>query len=554
MISVWTKFRSVLHAFRIARDGNVAIIFALVTLPIIAAVGFAVDYSRANAVKVALQQALDATALMISKEATTDTADQLQTNAAKYFAAMFTASDAQNVSISATYTTTGGTSLVVTGSAQVPTTLLGVIGYNTLTVDTSATVKWGSNRLRVALVLDNTGSMADAGKMSALQSATKSLLSQLQTAASVDGDVYVSIIPFVKDVDLGSGNYNATYIDWTSWLAEPPYIATNKPSGWSNVGPGSSCPFSSWSYGFSCTTGPANGSSSTSTIPSSGSYSGYICPSIDNGSKLSLQSNIYYNGCYNSVPTTTTTTTQVAKGWGASCGGMTNCSCTGSGFSKVCTQTTTTTGAPYTHTWIPNATSTWNGCVVDRGTSSGPDTTNNYDTNAATPDTSKPTTLYSAEQYGSCPQAVMGLSYNWSGMTTLVNNMSPAGNTNQAIGLQLGWMSLVGGGPFTVPAEDPNYTYSHIIILLTDGLNTQDRWYTSQNSIDARQQLTCSNIKTAGITLYTIQVNTGGDPTSTLLQNCASTSDKFYLLTSASQIITAFTQIGTSLTQLRLAK
>ena len=35
---------------------------------------------------------------------------------------------------------------------------------------------------------------------------------------------------------------------------------------------------------------------------------------------------------------------------------------------------------------------------------------------------------------------------------------------------------------------------------------------------------TCANIKAAGITLYTIQVNTGGDPTSTLLQNCASPS------------------------------
>ena len=50
--------------------------------------------------------------------------------------------------------------------------------------------------------------------------------------------------------------------------------------------------------------------------------------------------------------------------------------------------------------------------------------------------------------------------------------------------------------------------------------------------------MTCNNIKAAGVTLYTIQVNTGGDPTSTLLQNCASTSDKFFLLTSASQIMT----------------
>jgi len=101
---------------------------------------------------------------------------------------------------------------------------------------------------------------------------------------------------------------------------------------------------------------------------------------------------------------------------------------------------------------------------------------------------------------------------------------------------------------------DPNYTYAQVIILLTDGLNTQDRWYTSQSSIDARQQLTCNNIKASGITLYTIQVNTGGDPTSSLLQNCASTSDKFFLLTSANQIVTTFNQIGTHLSNLYIAK
>ena len=65
---------------------------------------------------------------------------------------------------------------------------------------------------------------------------------------------------------------------------------------------------------------------------------------------------------------------------------------------------------------------------------------------------------------------------------------------------------------------------------------------------------TCANIKAAGVTLYTIQVNTGGDPTSTLLKNCASSSDKFFLLTSANQIVTTFNAIGTNLTKLRIAQ
>jgi len=129
--------------------------------------------------------------------------------------------------------------------------------------------------------------------------------------------------------------------------------------------------------------------------------------------------------------------------------------------------------------------------------------------------------------------------------------MTAAGNTNQAIGLQMGWQSLT-AAPFTVPTMDPNYQYKQVIILLTDGLNTQDRWYSWQSSIDTREEKTCANIKAAGITLYTVQVNTGGDPTSTLLQNCASDTSKFFLLTSSTQIVGTFNQIGTALSNLRL--
>ena len=74
-------------------------------------------------------------------------------------------------------------------------------------------------------------------------------------------------------------------------------------------------------------------------------------------------------------------------------------------------------------------------------------------------------------------------------MNNKVDAMQPNGNTNQAIGLQVGWQSLT-AAPFTIPAFDPKYTYKTIIILLTDGLNTEDRWYTRQSSIDAREKMT----------------------------------------------------------------
>jgi len=161
---------------------------------------------------------------------------------------------------------------------------------------------------------------------------------------------------------------------------------------------------------------------------------------------------------------------------------------------------------------------------------------------------------------------MMGLSYNWTAMNSLVDSMQPNGSTNQPIGLVWGWQSLVGGGPLAAPAKDPNYTYTDVIILMSDGLNTQDRWYSSQTPVDDRMYQTgngsgtCANIKNSGVTIYTVQVNTGGDPTSTLLQNCAGGPDKmidpskFYMVTSASGLGAVFADIGTNLTKLRVAR
>jgi Flp pilus assembly protein TadG len=526
--------------FRLSERGNVAITFGFAMLPLIGAVGAAVDYSRANAVKASMQAALDATALALSKSASSMDSATLQSTALKYFTANFNHPEATNISITPVYSSQGATSLTVNGSVDVPTVFVGVLGINKITLRATNTATWGSSRLQVALVLDNTGSMAQNSKMSALQTATKNLLSQFQSAASVNGDVYVSIIPFVKDVNVGSSNSSATWLDfskdWTN-LAVGGHDST--PS--SSVGPGSSCPYSSWSDGYTCVT-QAGGSTTTSNIPSSGSNKGYICPSNS-------------IGCYDSVAQSSTTTKTVSSCWGYS-----SCSCTGSWWNQVCTATVTTTG--YSHTWFADKTK-WNGCVTDRGATTAPGTTAGHDQDVVAPTISDATTLFPAEKYSACPQAMMGLSYDWTGMTSLVNNMSPNGSTNQPIGLVWGWMSLVGGGPFSVPTTNSSYTYNKIIILLTDGLNTQDRWYgdgsSTSTSVDDRMldssgNGTCANIKAAGITLYTIQVNTGGDPTSTLLQNCASDSSKFFLLTSADQIVTTFQQIGTNLTQLYLSR
>jgi len=439
-----------LSRFMQDRRGGVAPMFALALVPLIGLTGAAVDYSRANSVRVGMQSAIDATALAMAKLAPTLTQSELQTKTNAYFQAMFNHPEAKNIVITPSYTTTGGSQLTIAVSGSMDTTFMNVMGFPSLNIGSTSTVKWGMNRLRVALALDNTGSMNDAGKIGALKTATNSLLTQLKNAATTNGDVYVSIVPFSKNVNVGKSNYNANWIDWEEW-------------------------------------------------------------DDDNGHDNS-----------------TTTCTDKKQGK--------------SGKSKKkCTTTTT---------WVPDNHNTWNGCITDRDQS--------YDTQGTAPVVGNASTLFPAEQYDNCPLPMMGLNYDWTAMSTLVNQMYPAGTTNQTIGLVWAWMSLTGGGPFTVPAMDPNFQYQRIIILMSDGLNTENRWdgNGSQQSskVDARMALACANAKNAGLTLYTIHVNTDGDPTSTILKDCASEPAKFFTVTSSAQMGTVFTTIGNNLSKLRIAK
>jgi hypothetical protein len=165
----------------------------------------------------------------------------------------------------------------------------------------------------------------------------------------------------------------------------------------------------------------------------------------------------------------------------------------------------------------------------------------------------KKETQFPAEQFTSCPAPLMGLSYNWTKLNQKVDELQPKGNTNQTIGVQWAFQSLT-AYPFTIPDKDKNYKYSEIIILMSDGLNTENRFTKTRSAIDAREEIACTNAKNAGITIYAIQVNTGGDPTQQVMKNCASDPSKFYELKQANQLVATFQQIGVGLSNLRVSK
>ena len=622
----WAALKARVKSFGQNHRGNVAMIFALTLVPMTIAAGAGVDLTRALVVRSRLAEALDAAGLAVGASQGLTTA-QIQQLAQNYFNQNYTADSSYGVPASVTVVQ-GTNQVQLTTSVNMPTDLIrladilpGQAGqFDTINVGYTSTVVWGQTKLWVSLVLDNTGSMTQTdssgtSKLSALKTAANNLLTTLQGASATLGDVMVAIVPFSKDVNVGTANavITANWIDWTDWESAP---ANGTPS--SSVGPGSSCPYTSNGYGYTCQTTPTNASSTTNTIPSSGTYKGYICPTVDSGAKNSGRMGRYYNGCYNSTPTktqTTTVSTPTTTTTTKSCPSNSSGTCTGStttntsnstgnptttvttttGYTGDSTSTSTTTGtpssstkttssgsgsrktyttvvtttqtntsnaitnvgtSPYNHTWIVNShtttNNTWSGCIMDR--------TQDYDIGVGAPVVGTTATLFPAENAQSCvPTVMMGaLSDDWTALSSEISSMTAGGATNQPIGLAWGWGAQTSGSPFPPSGPLPANT-SQYIILVSDGLNTQDRWYgdgsDQSTQVDARMSSLCTAAKAAGVVIYTIYVDLNGTQgNSTVLQSCATDSSKYFDLTTSGAIITTLNNIAQQITQLRVSK
>jgi Flp pilus assembly protein TadG len=387
-------------------------IFALALVPMVGLVGAAVDFSRGNAVRTAMQASLDSTALMLSRDAAGMDPTQITSKATALFKAQFNRAELPEPTVTAVLSTPqqGSFILDVKASGSVATTFTKVIGQEKLDVSSSAQVKWGVKKLELALVLDNTGSMASNGKMTELKTASKSLLTTLKEAAKELGDVKVAIIPFDRIVNIGTGYAGK------SWMN---YAANN----------------------------------------------------------------------------------------------------------------------------IQQA--SWQGCVEDR------DQPN--DTLDTTPTSSSATKFRAVSCSGITSIMPLTDVLDTAGFTNLnskIDAMNPSGNTNVTIGLVWGWHALTKGEPMT-EGSDPAPDKDKVIVLLTDGDNTQNRWTQSGSAIDERTALACTNVKGANIKVYTVRVIDGD---ATLLRNCASKTNMYYNVNQASQLNSVFTSIAQNLANLRIAK
>ncbi len=176
-------------------------------------------------------------------------------------------------------------------------------------------------------------------------------------------------------------------------------------------------------------------------------------------------------------------------------------------------------------------------------------------------------------------EPIMPLTTDMNGLKTAIDSMNANGTTNIPMGLVWGWHTLSPNAPLADGVAYGTKNHRKIIILMTDGDNvasTGNRDNQSDYSglgyiwqgllgiragsgnkrtsvMNDRLALLCENIKKKEIVLYTVRVEVRSG-SSSLLKNCATDPDKFFDVQNVSQLGAAFDAIAGSIDNLRLTK
>lgn len=543
--------------------GAIAVQFALLLIPITILTFGLIDISRASVQKRQLQDALDAATLMAARSTATTNAD-LDTIGD---AALATEMSGLGVTLTASNSTFAlGDNNTVVGTIQnvVIKPIISNLWSNKDTpISATSTVMRSVNKLEVALVLDNTGSMASnlgsgGSKINALITASKSLVDVLAAAAAraTETDaVKLSVVPFSMTVNVGS-SYQGQ-----SWL-----VGT-QPSSY----------------------GTDNFASSTDRFVAL--------------SNLSLT----WSGCVESrpapydisdtAPTTSDTKTLFVPFFAPDEPDDATVYKSGNSGSQYRDARTVNGGTIYNN-WITRD-------MGYNGTGSSDWNTRQKAVSkyALSNNTNKNTTYVIADakdsdtDYG--PNAGCGIASllrltnlrNSADVTTVKNKlgqMVATGNTNVAMGAMWGWHTISPYAPFADGKAYGTKNVTKVIVLLTDGDNVmssasnpnkgtysgygyadQGRLLDASNNaingnssddarrdaMDSRQKKLCAAAKASpnNVQIYAIGVGVSSH-SKAVLQDCATKPEMYYDVTDAAQLTSVFNTIAGSIQNLRITK
>jgi Flp pilus assembly protein TadG len=507
---------------RLDSRGNVAVVAALAMGPIsIASLG-AIDLARVTSAKAQLQDALDAAALGAARSNAVTNPD-LQAAGDRLLG--------QNLALGSDFRLAGsaftfGDGGKVEASARLEVTpfVAGLLtGGGPMVVQASSEVVRASDKVEVALVLDNTGSMGDGTKLADLKTAATNFVNQMEDASkkSIEpNSVKIGLVPFSNTVRLDPTYATAAWMDPTASSPINDEIFTtasgvqhaNRYTLFANLG-------TTWRGCVEMRRAPYDIQDDT---PATGAtlYTPYFA--VDEPDKKTAGYGQDYQNDYQKDDLGGTN-------WRVLQGSVTK-------YNK-------THKASLDSSFGPNA-----GCGLNT--------------------------------------MLMRLTTDFSALRTAIGTMNASGNTNIPIGMAWGWNVISPNGPFKDGVAYGTPKYKKIVVLMTDGENTMDQRDTPNNgtyagtgyvwqrrvmkpdgtylntgasdadrtgALDDRLSKICSNLKTKDVEIYAIGVGVTS-ASATLLQNCATAKDYYYDVSDSTTLSAVFQSIAGQIAALHLSR
>lgn len=579
--------------------GNVAMMWALMGAVLVGLVGISVDFTRAQAIRNQMQNAADGAALVAERSSNLPLSQRTAAAQAFFNAEMGDMAVATTFSVHEL--TEGGHE--VTAQMPMPLSLARVVFNRDWDIAVNSVAEANASPpIEVALVLDNTGSMAN--DMPGLRTAAHDLAADL---LALDGDtVRVALVPFVAQVNIGNQPSHLAWMDQAGTAPMNGELLEDRMIGYRNLN-GVGCNWPTQPAGY---TGPYRLTWAQKLTrchaftPSDG---------VNYFTLFDQISNEDWKGCVearpepydinDAAPNTSVPATMFVPFFWLDTGGN-----AGQGSSNNNQQPNYQSSNSYL--------SDTDGDVAGLTMSASDGLTNTaqdaresrffnvfkYRGTAASLDTTAPDTR--GPNRG-CPTPIVPLTTDRNAVFSAISGMShrSGGGTNQAEGLAWGWRVLSPTAPFTegAPYDPTGRSVRKVIVLMSDGENTNvgndpvvgsdysaynhmgfwrdvaagdpltqllfgllhgvlppqyRRNINSANQyvtyVNGREQQLCTNIKNQGIEIYTVIFRETDQTTENLMRACATNSQHFYRANNAAELSAAFDAIGTGIGSLRL--
>ena len=559
--------RRLLGRLRRDRSGAIAPLAAVVITTVLIGTGASIDISRLVTAHTQLQDAVDSADLALARMPANTTDADMKTKATAWITANVTDPNIKNLVVSTPIRSTGQVQLNAT--ASINTTLASLLGVSTIPLEGHATVKFGVTKVELALVLDNTGSMNDDGKLASLKAAAKKLVETLQTSAQQSGlpdALKVAIVPFSMTVNVGSQYSTASWIKGAVPAAygdngdafdpsRPNRFDYFKKVGatWGGCVESRPPPYDVQE------TAPTSADQATYFVP-------FMAPDEPDAGWYKYAGTILYNyaskaaGDANNWANSTKIGNTTYKLYSENNyipevrGDASNDKTTGGSWSW------------FTENIIPNH---QNSITKYTGTPIA-------GTNPAWGDAIGPNS-------GCTVQPIQRLTTDVASVQSQIQSMKAGGDTEIPLGLVWGWHVLSHNAPFADGSAYGTVNTMKVVVLVTDGANTygsssniNGSHYTAygyaaqerissdgasgtQAALNTRLQTLCSNMKvrnpdgTWRINIYTVPLKVSDADTKALLQGCVTDPNNYLDVPNTSDLGAAFDNIAGSISALRVS-